>query len=106
MALGILSIIYGIIILTALIVQVLLYKVKNNRQSTIIIINGIVVFVIFFFIYTSLPTNFILEKIISFIWPIMALVGFFMGLKFNKYKRIRQVLLSISIIGSLVQLFI
>ena len=105
MALGIYSIIAIVFIITALIIQILLYRTKNEADNGIFIINMVFGVVFSYITFASLPSNFIGQKVLTVIWAIIAVAGLLLKLKDKKFMMISKLMLSVAIIASLVQLF-
>ncbi len=105
MALGIYGIIAMVFIITALIIQALLYRTKNEAANGIFIVNMVFGVVFAYITFSSLPSNFIGQKILTIVWAIIAVAGLLLKLKDKKFMMISKIMLSVAIIGSLVQLF-
>ncbi len=101
MALGYLFIFYMFLLAFTLILQVLLYQ-SNNRLTFILnIAFGIFLAILAF---TSQPTNYTGQRIVSIIFALVSVLAAYV--RYRDYDRIGNLLVSISIIGGLVQLFI
>lgn len=108
MALGILSIIFIVLGVGAIIGQVLLYKGtgKDNSDEWIFILNLFLAVVISYLNYSALPDNFLGQRAIALLWGILAVIAFPLKIKFPKLLNVSKALLTISIIGGLIQLFL
>ena len=108
MALGSLAILYLIIIVSALALQVLLYKTNTSpkKQGLYYILNLVFSFILSFIVYTSLPSNFINEQRLALLWSGIAIVGFVIRINRKDSNLLSHIMVTIAIVGSLVQLFI
>lgn len=68
MALGILSIIFIILVVAAVMLQVLLYKVTKNPKTNdwIFILNILLGVIVSFMAFSALPSNFIGQRAVAF----------------------------------------
>ena len=105
MALGILNILYMILIIIAVVVQVLLYKDKDESKNSIYIINMLFGIILAYLAYTSLPTNFTSQKIIALVFGIIPILAVILKSRDKSFITISKVMLSLSIIVGIVQLF-
>lgn len=103
MALGILSIIFIVLFVLVVIGQFFLYSSQENQFW--VIWNTLLGIVIAFMAYTSLPSNYVVQKTIALVWGIIALVAFILQLRNNETSMLVKVLLTISVVGGIVQLF-
>lgn len=109
MALGILAIIYVVIAVLAIGMQIFLYKDKEGKYTnTLFIVNMLFGVFLSFIAYTSLPSNYTEQKIIAIIFGIVAVVAFLVKLNIRKPAAIiiSKLLLTISIVGGIIQLVI
>lgn len=106
MALGILMILYIVLIAAALIIQVLLYKNKNESKNSIFIINMLFAMFLSYLAYTSLPTNFTGQRILTIALAGIAVLAVALKLKSKKHILVSKVMLSVSILASFLQLFL
>ena len=107
MALAILSIIYRVIIILVLVTQVLLYRSKDNSKNNNLIfgINLLMGLILAFLVYTSLPSNFIVQKALAIIFAIIAVLAVIVKQKSRQALITSKVMLTISVIGSSILLF-
>lgn len=107
MALGILSIIFISLIVVAVVLQILLYKGgKNSSNNIAFLLNIALVILLSFLIFSSLPSNFTMQKIISISWSALALLSLLLRSKGKDLLSTSKIILTIAIIGSLAQLLI
>lgn len=106
MALGILAIIYIVLIITTLVIQVLLYKGKNESKNSIFIVNILFVFLLSFIVFSSLPTNYIWQRILAIVWPAISILAIVVKIKAKQFILASKVMISVSIFGCLIQLFL
>ncbi len=108
MALGILAIIYIVIIIAIISSQILLYKTntKLENEGIYFMLNIILIFILSYIVYTSLPTNYAIQKILSLVWSGLAALAFMIKINTNKTLMIAKIMLTIGIAGNLVQLII
>lgn len=90
----------------AIIAQVLLYRNKGETKNTIFIINMLFVFLTSFIVFTSLPSNFIHQKILATAWSVMSVLAVVISLKTKDYIVLSKRMISLALIGSLVQSFL
>lgn len=106
MVLGILKILFIILILAAIITQILLYRRKSRFGNSIFIINMLLGIILSYLAFTALPTNFTGQRIIAIAWGVIAVLAVVLKLTNEKLITASKILLSIAIIGGLVQLII
>lgn len=108
MALGILQIIFIVLAVLAIVGQFLLYKPSKNEQLNqwIFLFNTLLAMGISFLIYSGLPSNFLGQKALAAGWGLVAIVAFLLKWKRANTLFFSKILLSISIIGGLIHLFI
>ena len=105
MALGILSIIFYILIIAAIILQVMLYKKQSEKIETFIYWGNVLLALIMSaLVYSSLPSNFIVQKVIAGVWGLLAIVGIFIKQRGQSHRLSSKLLLSVSVLGSLIHL--
>ena len=103
MALGILAII-SIIIIIASIVCLLAVALKQGKaveNNTIFTLVAVVVVVIGVIVFTSNPSNYVMQKCVAGLWVVLAVAARFIKGKDN--FSLARVLLSVSIIGVVAQ---
>lgn len=106
MALGMLMILFIILIVTAIVIQVLLYLDKNGSSHNIFVINMLLALFLSYLAFTSLPTNFTGLRILAVVWGALSVLAMFVRLKKGQFIFISKIMLSIAIVGNLVQLFL
>lgn len=108
MALAVLGIIYVVIIIAVLVMQVLLYKSHEDSSNINIIfgINMLIGIALSVMAFTSLPSNYVIQRVFAVVWGILAVLGMIINLKRKDLLLISKLLLTTSIIGSLAQLFL
>lgn len=106
MALGILNIIYMFLLVTAIIIQILLYKNKDETKNSIFSINMLFGIVLSYLAYTSFPTNFMGLRISAIGLGVISVLA--MGLKLNNKRNIvlSKIMLSASIALSFLLLYL
>lgn len=106
MALGFLEILYGGLLILAIILQVFLYKDKNKSRFTIYLLNGSFGLILSYLGFSSQPSNFEIKRIQALIIGGLAILG--LGYSFfTKKDSLRgKVLLSLSIIAGFMYLFL
>ena len=105
MALGILAIIYVVIIIFTIAIQFLLYKNNGKSMNSIFIMNVALGIILAVIAYTSLPTNYTGQRILSITLGVLAILAVFVKLK-NTNLLTSKIILSVSVIGGFIQLFI
>lgn len=103
MALGVLLILNSIIIFGVIIAQFFLYKEDANQKF--FIINTLLGVLLSLLVFTSLPTNYTVQRVLSLLLGAFALSGFYLYTK-KKNLFLAKGMLSIAIFGNLIQLFI
>ncbi len=101
---GELLVIYSILGILALGAQILLYK--NKSKNSIFILNMLLAIVIAYIAYTSQAENFLLEKNIALGIGSISILALILKLFKEKYSFISKILLTISILGGFILLFI
>ncbi|PID24292.1 hypothetical protein [Sporosarcina sp. P7] len=104
MALDILEIMYIVLIIIAIGIQVVLYKSKTN--NSIIIINMLFGLLLSYLAFTSFPTNFTIQKTLSILMGIVAVLAVVMKFRSNELVFLSKIAFSISIVVSLGLLFL
>ena len=105
MALGILAILFIAIMIVAIIIQFLLYKNNNQSKNTIFIINVLFELGLSALVFSSLPSNYTGQRIVAGSFGVLAILAVLVKSKSSNLI-ISKLMLSVAIIGSLVQLFI
>lgn len=105
MALGVLLILFIVFIITAVIIQILLYKSKNKSKNTIYIINMLFALIMSYLAFTSLPTNYTEQRVLATVWGVISILALIIKLSKEKFIVVSKIMLTIAILGSLVQLF-
>lgn len=103
---AVLGILFILLAIATIIGQFLLYKDKENTPNIIFIFNGLLGILLSWLIFTSLPTNFNAQQLLSFIWGLIALIGLAIKFSSAKHIMISKLLLTIAVVGGMVHLFI
>ena len=106
MALGLLKVLYIVLVVIAVIIQLLLYRNKNELKNGVFIINMLFGIILSYMIFSSLPTNFTNQRILAIVWGLIATTAVILKLKSEKLIMASKIMLSVSIIGGFFQLFI
>lgn len=104
MALGVLEILFIILIITAATTQILLYRRKSGSGNSIFIINMLLGILVSYLAFTALSTSYTGQRVLAITWGFIAVLAVVLKLTNQKLITVSKVLLSISIIGGLVQL--
>lgn len=105
MALGLLLVLFTVLAILAVFIQILLYKRGTASNNGIFIVNMVFVFIISYLVYTALPMNYTGLKMLAIAWSVMALIAVVLKVINNNFMMISKVLLTIAVVGSLIQLF-
>ncbi len=105
MALGILFIVFIVLAVTAVFIQILLYRRGNETTNVIFIINMLLGVLLAYLAFSALPTNFTGQRTVAIVWGVLAVAGMALKLATNKFIMLSKILLTVAIVGSLVQLF-
>lgn len=106
MALGILRLLYIVMLVIVLVIQSLLYKNKDETSNNIFIVNMLFAILLSYLAYTSLPTNFTGQRILAIALGIISVLAVVLKLNTEKNIIVSKVILSISIVGSFLLLFL
>lgn len=104
MALGVLGILFWVLALSVVVAQFLLYK--NTNSNGAFIFNVILGIVLSYLIFTSLAENLVTQKYISLVWGALAIVSMILKTINIKNINISKIMLTVSVIGGLVHLFL
>ena len=94
-----------VIIIAAVVLQILLYKDKSGT-NTIFILNIALVILVSYITFTALPTNFGSQRFISIAWSLVALLALILKSRSKKSLNTSKILLTIAMIGAIVQMLI
>ncbi|GGI64660.1 hypothetical protein ACFQOY_00455 [Enterococcus alcedinis] len=94
---------YVILFVLVVVGQFLLYK--NSEKNIGFIWNTILGILFSYLIFTALPNNFIVERVISLIWGVLAIGALIIGNFAQKNKLISKILFSVAVIGGSIHLF-
>ena len=97
---------YIVLIVIAVVVQILLYKSKSDSLNSIFIMNVLLGITLSFITYTSLPSNFALERILAATWGIISIFSAVIKLRTKEYSLVSKLMISVAIVGSIVQLLL
>lgn len=106
MALALLQILFIILAVASLLGQFLLYKDKLTVKNSVFIFNVVLGLIFSWIIFTSMPTNYHVQRIISLVWGFLALVALVLKISPKNNILLTKVLLTISIFGAMIHLFI
>lgn len=108
MALGILEIIFTVLIIMAATGQFLLYRNGGSRisNSIILIWNTVLGIIISYLVYTSLPSNYTVQKVLALVWGITAIVAFILELRNKETLILSKIMLTVSVVGGIIHLLI
>jgi hypothetical protein len=104
MALAILSILFTAIIIIAITIQFLLYKNNNQSKNTVFIINVLFELGLSALVFSSLPSDYTGQRIVAVSLGVLSILAVLVKLKSSNLL-VSKMMLSVAIIGSLVQLF-
>ena len=105
MALGVLFIVFNVLTVIAVFIQILLYKNGNEAKNGIFILNMLLGVVLSYMAFSALPMNFTGQRTLAIVWGVSAVAGMVLKLTGGKFIMLSKILLTVSIVGSLVQLF-
>lgn len=94
---------YIVLFIFVVIGQFLLYK--NSEKNIGFIWNTILGIFLSGLIFTALPSNFIVERVISLTWGILAIGALIIGNFTQKNRLISKILFSVAVIGGSIHLF-
>lgn len=100
---GVLRIIFIILGITALFLQYLLYQ--EDTKDIVYIINMVLAIIIAFIAFSSLPTNYTIQKIIVLILGLSGASSIFVKERTNQ-PMIPKAMLTVSIIGNIILLLV
>ena len=104
MALGILKIVFIALIILVAMGQFALYKNRWRQGATIG--NTILGVIISYMAFTSLPSNYTGQRGLALVWGVVALVAFVLDLRSKHTLFLSKILLTISVVGGMIQLLI
>ena len=103
---GELAIIFAVLIGLALVLQFLLYKGGKGNNNTIFLLNLALVVIIGLINYSSQPSNYVLQKVISIAWIVLGALAFFLKSKGKESVGTSKILLTIALIGGIIQMIL
>ena len=105
---GELKVILIVLIITAVVIQILLYKIKDNSKAENLIFYMNILFglILMFMAYSSQPNNYIVQKILVAVWGLLAALSVILKFKASESTTIGKVMITIAIVGSFVQLLV
>lgn len=108
MALGSLMILFIVLVILAVILQILLYKNNNRSKNSnmLFIINTIFSLFLSFMAFSALPSNFTGQKSLALAWGALGLLALILKFTSKTPTIISKLMLTISILGALVQSFL
>lgn len=107
MALGAIVILFGVMSLAAIIGTILLFWIKNKNASDVVLVLLTAYSLLIAYVGASgEPTNFIIQQVIHWLIGFVAVIG--TGTRFitNKQSIISKVLVSVSVIGGIFDIFL
>lgn len=101
----ILLIIFTALLISAFILQILMYSStsESKKQQVILAINVTFVFLLSFFAFSSLPSNYTIEKSIAIVWPFIAVFAVLLKFKNASSPLNPKLILTIAMLGALIQ---
>ena len=82
----------------------LFYTREDSKKHVVaFVFNVLLVFGVSLIAFTSLPSNFTIERMISLIWPILSLVALGLEVKIGKTSRLPELLVAGSLVGAIIQ---
>lgn len=106
MALGMLMIVFIALFIIAGLIQILLYRHGKETKNGIFIVNMLLGILLSYLAFTALPTNFTGQRVVAIVWGVIAVVAVVMKLSSGRFIMVSKILLTVAIVGSLVQLFL
>lgn len=103
MALGVLGVLFWVLLVSAVILQFLLYK---SKDEIFFILNALLGLILSFLSFTALPSNYTGGRILAISWGALAIIAILVKLKAKESTIIGKMILTISILGALVQLML
>ena len=103
---GELAIIFAVLIGGALVLQFLLYKGGKGTNNTIFLLNLALVVIIGLLNYSSQPSNYVLQKVISLTWIVIGAMAFFLKSKGKESLATSKILLTIALVGAIIQMIL
>lgn len=100
MALGYLAILYSLLIVLALVFQFLFYS-RLDKFSYLV--NMIYSLSLTYLVYSSQPSNYMVSKSVAIFFGLLSVVSFIIR---DKKSKLSRLLMSLSILAGLVQLFL
>ena len=104
MALGILKIVFIVLIILVVVGQFLLYRSHGKRGA--IIGNTVLGVIVSYMTFTSLPSNYTVQRGLALVWGIIALIAIMLDLRSKGTFLVSKIMLTISVVGGIVQLLI
>lgn len=88
--------------------QFALFYTQGDSKKHLIafVFNVFLVFGVSLLSFTSLPSNYIIERSISLIWPILSLVALGLEFKVRKSSRLPEILVAAALVGAIIQTMI
>lgn len=105
MALGVLMVTFIVLFIIAVVLQILLYRRQNKSNNGIFIINMLFGIVLSYLAFTSLPSNYTGQRSLALVFGLVAVLALVLKFTNRKFIFVSKVMLTVTIIGTLVQLF-
>lgn len=103
MALGLLGILFGVLLVLALILQLLLYK---RDDKNIFLLNVIFGLIVSYLAFTGLATNFSGRRMLALFWGLLAILAMALRRKETLPLIGGKRVLTLAIVGGLIQLIL
>lgn len=105
MALGVLMVTFIVLFIIAVVLQILLYRRQNKSNNGIFIINMLFGIVLSYLAFTSFPSNYTGQRSLALVFGLVAVLALVLKFTNRKFIFVSKVMLTVTIIGTLVQLF-
>lgn len=103
--LEVLLIIFGILLVMAILLQFLLYSSRYGKNKIVYLGNVILAIIVAAMSYTSFPENYSVARFIALILGLLSLLGLVLRYKDEKEETMSKILVSISLILGIIYLF-
>lgn len=101
----VLLMIFTAIIIATVILQLLLYSNKKDTNK-IFILNFVLLLVISFITFTGLPSNYTMQRIIAVAWSALGVIALLLKSKGANAIGTSKILLTIAMVGGLIQMIL
>lgn len=88
------------------VLQFILFTTKDNtkKHRRTLIANLLLVFALSFLAFSSLPSNYVIQKAVVIIWPILSLASVAIEFKSDKPSNVSDMMMTVAIIGAIIQM--